>query len=182
MRLELISGIVPDCISITRSQTPTTFTLIPERVVPLNVGLENLTPGELHSLVNLIHGVLHSGEHTGEEHAGIGYVAGKALMSGLIEVLHDGEDQPDTYLLEIVTYPEARVANQVMDDIALSWLGRHVLPEVVVLFLYPKRNVVPVESIKLNSRQGCTTWDASWQKAHGMMHLSPRWQSSPTTG
>lgn len=69
----------------------------------------------------------------------------------------------DTYLLEIATYPEARVASQIMDDIALSWLGRHVLPEVVVLFLYPKGNVVPAETIKLNSRQGCTTWDASWR-------------------
>jgi hypothetical protein len=87
----------------------------------------------------------------------------RRLPDGLIEVLHQGEDQSDAYLLEIATYPEARVASQVMDDIALSWLGRHVLPEVVVLFLYPKGNVVPAESISLNSRQGCTTWDASWR-------------------
>ncbi len=33
----------------------------------------------------------------------------------------------------------------------------------MVLFLYPRGNVVPVESITLNSRQGCTTWDASWR-------------------
>ncbi len=50
-----------------------------------------------------------------------------------------------------------------LDDIALSWLGRQVLPEVVVLFLYPRGNVVPVECVKLNSRQGCTTLDASWR-------------------
>ncbi len=87
----------------------------------------------------------------------------RRLPDGLLEVLHLGEVQPDTYLLEISTYPDARVASQVMDDIALSWLSRHVLPEVVVLFLYPRGNVVPVESIKLNSRLGCTTWDASWR-------------------
>ena len=87
----------------------------------------------------------------------------RRLPDGLIEALHQGEAQPDTYLLEIATYPEARVARQVMDDIALSWLGRHVLPEVVVLFLYPRGKVVPAETIKLNSRQGCTTWKASWR-------------------
>ena len=77
-------------------------------------------------------------------------------------MLSDG-DELDTYLLEIATYPEARVASQVMDDIALAWLGRQELPEVVVLFLYPKGNVLPAETIKLKSRQGCTTWDASWR-------------------
>jgi hypothetical protein len=87
----------------------------------------------------------------------------RRLPDGLIEALHQGEDQPDTYLLEIATYPEARVARQVMDDVALSWLGRHELPEVVVLFLHPRGNVVPAKSIKLNSRQGCTTWNASWR-------------------
>ncbi len=87
----------------------------------------------------------------------------RRLPDGLIEVLHLGEDQVDTYLLEIATYPEARVASQVLDDIALSWLGRQVLPEVVVLYLYPKGNVLPAETIKLKSRQGCTTWDASWR-------------------
>lgn len=87
----------------------------------------------------------------------------RRLPDGLIEALHEGEAQPDTYLLEIATYPEVRIARQVMDDIALSWLGRHVLPEVVVLFLYPRGNVVPAETIKLNSRQGCTTWNASWR-------------------
>jgi hypothetical protein len=87
----------------------------------------------------------------------------RRLPDGLIEVLHECEDQPDTYLLEIATYPEARVASQLMDDIALFWLGQHVLPEVVVLFLYPKRKVVPAEFIQVNSRLGCTKWDASWR-------------------
>jgi hypothetical protein len=36
-------------------------------------------------------------------------------------------------------------------------------PEVVVRFLYPLGKATPPESIKLNSRQGCTAWDASWR-------------------
>ena len=67
----------------------------------------------------------------------------RRLPDGLIEVLHANEEQPDPYLLEIATYPEARVASQVMDDVALFWLGRHELPEVVVLFLFPKRKKCP---------------------------------------
>jgi predicted transposase YdaD len=87
----------------------------------------------------------------------------RRLPDGLIEVLHRGEHEPDTYLVEIATYPHARVAGQVMDEVALYWLGRHKLPEVVVLFLDPEGKVAPVESMKLNSRQGCTAWHASWR-------------------
>jgi hypothetical protein len=87
----------------------------------------------------------------------------RRLPDGLLEVLHQGEDEPDTYLAEIATYPEARVAGQVMDDIALFWLGRHVLPEVVVLFLYPQGKAAPAESVELSSRLGCTALHASWR-------------------
>jgi hypothetical protein len=72
----------------------------------------------------------------------------RRLPDGLIEVLHLGEDKLDTDLLEIATYPEARVAGQVMDNIALSSLGRQLLPEVVVLFLHPKGSALPAESIR----------------------------------
>jgi hypothetical protein len=50
-----------------------------------------------------------------------------------------------------------------MDDIALYWLGRHALPEVVVVFLRPRGNVDAAQSITSTSRQGFTAMDASWR-------------------
>ncbi len=91
------------------------------------------------------------------------FVQHRRLPDGLLEVLHEAEDNPDSYIVEIATHPEARVAGQVMDDIALFWLGKQVLPEVVVLFLYPRGKTAPAESMKLESRQGCTALDASWR-------------------
>ena len=65
-------------------------------------------------------------------------VQSRRLPDGLIEVRLHGQAEPDLYVLEIATYPEARVADQVVDDTALVYLDRRVLPEVVVLFLHPR--------------------------------------------
>jgi hypothetical protein len=50
----------------------------------------------------------------------------RRLPDGLIEVLHPGKDKLDTYVLEIATYPEARVASQVMDNIARHHLANRI--------------------------------------------------------
>ena len=65
-------------------------------------------------------------------------VQSRRLPDGLIEVRRHGQAEPDLYVLEIATYPEARVADQVVNDTALVYLDRRVLPEVVVLFLHPR--------------------------------------------
>jgi hypothetical protein len=87
----------------------------------------------------------------------------RRLPDGLIEVRGHGQDTPDYYILEIATYPEARIAQQVVDDMALVYLDRHVLPEVVVLFLHPKGNVEATSAVTHRSRQGWTDWRVSWR-------------------
>ena len=58
VRLELVIGVPPDGIPITRSPTPSPLAQTPEIVIRLNITLENLAPGELQPLVDLIDGVL----------------------------------------------------------------------------------------------------------------------------
>ncbi len=92
-------------------------------------------------------------------------VQSRRLPDGLIEVRRHGQAEPDLYVLEIATYPEARVADQVVDDTALVYLDRRVLPEVVVLFLHPKGNIEAAGAVNLRSRQGWTDWRLSWRIA-----------------
>ena len=83
----------------------------------------------------------------------------------MIEVRRHGQAEPDRYVLENATYPEARVADQVFDDTALVYLDRRVLPEAVVLFLHPKRNIEAAGAVNLRSRKG---WDV---ETRGFQHV-----------
>ena len=46
---------------------------------------------------------------------------------------------------------------------ALAWLNRRVLPEVLVLVLHPKGKVQAVDSANLQSPLGWTHWQARWR-------------------
>ena len=92
-------------------------------------------------------------------------VQSRRLPDGLIEVRRQGQTEQDLYILEIATYPEARVAAQVACDAALVYLDRGVLPEVVVLFLHPRGNIKAASTVNLRSRQGLTHWRLSWKIA-----------------
>ena len=70
---------------------------------------------------------------------------------------------PDVFILEIATYPDARVPSQAVRDTALVFLARDIVPEVVVLFLHPKGNVEAAGSVELRSRLGLTKWNLSWK-------------------
>ena len=76
-----------------------------------------------------------------------------------------GQAKPDLYILEIATYPEARVAHQVLADAAMVYLDRHVLPEVVVLFLRREGNAEALDALDLSSPQGLTNLKFSWRIA-----------------
>jgi hypothetical protein len=90
-------------------------------------------------------------------------VLARRLPDGLIDVRTHGEDEADPYVVEIASYPEARVANQAIDDIVLVHLDRPVLPEVIVLFLHPRGNVEAAGSAELRSRRGWTSLHVSWR-------------------
>lgn len=87
----------------------------------------------------------------------------RQLPDGLIEARLVGQDKPDLFILEVATYPDARVTNQVTRDLALVYLDREVLPEVLVLFLHPKGNLEAADSVILNSPRGWTNWQTSWK-------------------
>jgi predicted transposase YdaD len=90
-------------------------------------------------------------------------VMARRLPDGLIEVHHQGERKPDPYIVEVATYPDARLAEQILDDTAAFRLVRRALPEVVVLFLHPKGQIEAAGSAELRSRRGFTSWNVGWR-------------------
>jgi hypothetical protein len=90
-------------------------------------------------------------------------VQSRRLPDGLIEVQYRGRAMPDPFVLEIATYPEARVAEQVVGDTALVFLDRRVVPDVLVLFLRPRGKTAAAGSAMLRSRGRLTKWDLSWK-------------------
>jgi hypothetical protein len=87
----------------------------------------------------------------------------RQLPDGLLEVTGPGLALPDIFILEIATYPDARVPSQAVRDTALIYLQRGIVPEVIVLFLREKGNVAAADSIELQSRRGLTKWKLSWK-------------------
>jgi hypothetical protein len=59
----------------------------------------------------------------------------RQIPDGLLEVHLRDRREPIPLLVEFATYPEKRVARQVMDDLMLAWQARGVLPDVLVLVL-----------------------------------------------
>src|SRR5438309_10722704 len=62
----------------------------------------------------------------------------KQLPDGFLEVFFAGRPEPDPFLLEIATFPERRVEEQVLRDALLVFLDRRMLPDVITLVLRPK--------------------------------------------
>lgn len=87
----------------------------------------------------------------------------RKLPDGLVEATLSGQQQKDLFLLEIFTYPDGRMPEQVVADQALVFLDRGRLPEVLVLVLHPKGNLASSRALELVSRQGWTRWQAAWR-------------------
>jgi hypothetical protein len=87
----------------------------------------------------------------------------RQLPDGLVEAQLAGQPEPDLYVLELATYPDQRVLEQVLRDMTLVYLDRRVLPEVLVLVLRPKGNVPADDSQELQSPQGWTRWRVNWK-------------------
>jgi hypothetical protein len=90
-------------------------------------------------------------------------VQARQLPDGVLEVRSPGQAQPDIFILEIASYPDARVPSQAARDTALIFLERGILPELIVLFLHEKGNVAAADSLELKSRRGLTRWNLSWK-------------------
>jgi hypothetical protein len=63
----------------------------------------------------------------------------------------------------LATYPEPRIAEQAVRDMAQVYMDRRVLPEVLVLVLHPRGQQQAAESAALRSARGWTRWDVGWK-------------------
>lgn len=87
----------------------------------------------------------------------------RQLPDGLVEAQLAGEPQPALFVLELATYPDQRLLEQVLRDMTLVYLDRRVLPEVLVLVLHPKGNLIADAAHELHSPCGWTRLEASWR-------------------
>ena len=79
----------------------------------------------------------------------------RQLPDGLLEVRLEGEPQDDLFLIEVATYPERRVADQLTGDLMLAYLDRGQLPEAVTLVLRPKGKYRVPRSRNCAAAAGC---------------------------
>jgi hypothetical protein len=86
----------------------------------------------------------------------------RRLPDGLLEVRLEGETEEEPFLLEVTTYPERRVSQQMTDDLLLVYLDRGRLPEGVTLVLRPKGKYRVPRSRNLRSRHGFSSCRLKW--------------------
>ncbi|MDR3638589.1 MAG: hypothetical protein P4L84_32590 [Isosphaeraceae bacterium] len=87
----------------------------------------------------------------------------RQLPDGLVEVTLAGEPEPHLFVLELATFPDQRLQEQVLRDMALVYLDRRVLPEVLTLVLHPKGNLRTGDTQELESPRGWTRWRMNWR-------------------
>ena len=87
----------------------------------------------------------------------------RQLPDGLLEVRLLGETRDDLFLLEVATYPERRVGEQLTRDLMLVYLDRGELPEAVTLVLRPKGKYRVPSRRNLRSRCGLSSCSLRWR-------------------
>lgn len=87
----------------------------------------------------------------------------RRLPDGLLEVEITGNSQPVPFLLELATYPEQRVSEQVLSDVAIVYLERRILPEMLSIVLQPKGRVRVAGRHQIRSLVGLTGWSLRWR-------------------
>ena len=85
------------------------------------------------------------------------------LPDGLLEVQLAGQAEPDLFILELATYPEPRLSEQIFRDLSLVYLDRRVLPEVFAIIFSPRGNYRAADGLDLRSKHGLTQWQAHWR-------------------
>jgi hypothetical protein len=86
----------------------------------------------------------------------------RQIPDGLLEVFFPDHAEPDPFLIEIATYPDRRVAEQVLRDALIVWLARRVVPDVVTLVLQPLGTFRLEGTTELTSRHRLTRFVGSW--------------------
>jgi len=65
----------------------------------------------------------------------------KQMPDGLLDVTFRDRPEPDPFLIEIESYPEPNTLAQLRDDAAMVLLTRGLLPNILLVVLYPKGNL-----------------------------------------
>lgn len=89
-------------------------------------------------------------------------VAPRRLPDGLLEVRFPGDRHPVFVLIEIESYASADADRQIFEDVALVFLERGRVPEVVLLVLKPKGQAVVSGTIQHASVRNTTRIGGSW--------------------
>jgi hypothetical protein len=87
----------------------------------------------------------------------------RRLPDGLIEALRRGQAEPGLFILELATYPEPRIAQQALRDMALVYLDRGVVPEVLVVVLHPRGTQQAAALVDMPSPLGWAHLKARWR-------------------
>lgn len=87
----------------------------------------------------------------------------RKLPDGLLDVKRRGDSQYHPYIVEIETYADRRVPEDLLDDMMLVYQDRRELPDVMVVVLRPKGNVEVNADIEVQSRGRLAKLSASWQ-------------------
>lgn len=80
----------------------------------------------------------------------------KQMPDGLLDVTFPNRPAPDPFLIEIESYPAMETATQIRDDAAMTMLTRGVLPNILLVILFPKGNLTTDPEQVLNSSHGLT--------------------------
>jgi hypothetical protein len=86
----------------------------------------------------------------------------RQMPDGLLDVRRGGDSRFYPYIVEIETYPKSDTPKKLLDDIVLVWQARGVVPDVIVLVLYPFGNVEIKDSDEAESHGKLTKVRGSW--------------------
>lgn len=85
------------------------------------------------------------------------------LPDGLLEVQIAAGGVPDLFVLELATYPEGRVVEQLLRDTLLVLLDRKRVPEVIVIVLHPKGQMAVPAVYQQDSRLALAGVTVRWR-------------------
>src|SRR5258708_4922760 len=106
----------------------------------------------------------------------------RKLPDGLLEVRFADKAEPSLVLIEVATYPEKRVVQQIQDGIRLVRQARGVLPEALVLCLCPRGRYRVPEQAQENSTLGWTAETLRWKVVEAWTLSAEELLAAPSVG
>jgi hypothetical protein len=85
------------------------------------------------------------------------------LPDGFLEVVLAGEPEPRPFVLELATFPEERLYEQITRDMLMVHLVRRVLPDTLVLILHPRGRLQISDHRQVVSHSGWAEMTLYWK-------------------